>query len=743
MDIGLLLSFIGVLLSVLVSMLAFYRKRKELHNYYSVIWKNSRKIKPKEILGERPCEAYYMKRNVDDLVLNRLESKQNILIIGQPLSGKTRAVYNAFKTSHKKYYVLIPRSVPMPVFQIPTDYFFRKNKVIFIDDLQHYIEKQDNYHLLFRQAQLKDLPIIAACHSGKEFTKVKNKLTEQNLNIDIIFGTGVAEVEKISADTGKQVAEKLGMKWDNVKFNGTIGSIFMRLSEMERRFDTCDVIEKTVLRVLRNLYFAGIYDDNNIIRTGWIKIAAAKHELEAKEFEWAGWLKSLEEKEFIKVMPGSKVWVEDAYLEHVVKPEADTPILEIFHNAVDTFNDDPEVLQLAGETIYGYALDDPQFLEYMNLAISAFNRELDLIKDTDQINQLKKVKHSLGQAHWSLSQSLDTLENSGLAIKYYNELLEYVTRQRDPYEYARLKMKIGDAYKFRSFVGSISENCLNSISAYKEALEIFTIESNPLDLAKTYNDLGNAYGLLGESGDPIINCKRALEAFSEARKVRDKTGYPPNDSFTKFNTANTFMFLSAFEEKEKNLNEAIKLFKEYLNSESTQKSARNKGGTLNNMGYAYMLLAGAADKKDNLLKALELFEKAHKIRTKDQMPIDYTETMCNVGETYKYLSEVEDEETNLFKAKDALEEALKLEEISKHPMQYSTLKYTLGNVILRLAALSGGKQNGLNFDSGMKYLQESCDVVKGYSDSRYDMIMDEIEQIKSDPGNQKPGSAVI
>jgi len=734
MEIGLLLSFIGLFLSVMLSLLAFYRKRKELYNYYSVIWKSSRKLSPKEILGERPCEDFYMKRNVDELVLNRIESKQNILIIGQPLSGKTRAVYNAFKNAAKKYYVLIPRSVPMPVFQIPTDYFFRKNKVIFIDDLQHYIEKQDNYHLLFRQAQLKNLPIIAACHSGKEFTKVKNKLTEQNLNIDILFGSGVAEVEKISADTGKQVAEKLGMKWDSIKFNGTIGSIFMRLSEMERRFDTGDIIEKTILRVLRNLYLSGIYDDNNIMRTDWIKKAAARHELSAKEFEWAGWLKSLEEKEFLKVLPGAKIWAEDAYLEHVVKPEAEAPLLDIFHTAIETFKDDPEVLQLVGETIYDYALDDPQFLEFMNLAISAFSRELELLSGTDKINQLKKVKYSLGQAYFNLSQSLDTLENSRLAITYFNELLVHVTRDADPYEYARIKMKLGDAYRFLSFVDDIGTNCRNAISSYNEALEIFTIETNPLDLAITYNNLGSACGLLAESGDPVENCKRSLEAFSEARKVRDKTGYPPNDAFTKFNTANTFMYLSGFEEKEKNLLEAIKLYNEYLNSEAIRKSARNRGGTLNNMGYAYMLLAGAVNRKENLLKALEIFDEALKIRNKEQMPIDYTETMCNIGETYKYLSEVENEEMNLLRAKDALDEALTLPEIEKHPMTYSTIRYTLGSVILDLAAISGGKRDGVNIDSGMKQLTEAADAAKGYSEAHYTMIVEEIKKRKAQHG---------
>lgn len=734
MEIGLILSFIGLALSIMLSLLAFYRKRRELYNYYSVIWKNTRKLSPKEILGERPCEEYYMERSVDELIQNKLEAKQNILIVGQPLSGKTRAVYNAFKNTGKKHFVLIPRSVPMPVFQIPTDYFFRKNKIIFIDDLQHYIEKQDNYHLLFRQAQLKNLPVIAACHSGKEFTKVKNKLTEQNLNIDIIFGSGVAEVEKISADTGKQVAEKLGMKWDSIKFNGTIGSIFMRLSEMERRFDTCDIIEKTVLRVLRNLYVAGIYDDNYIIRTDWIKKAAARYELSAKEFEWAGWLKSLEEKEFLKVLPGSRIWVEDAYLEHVVKPEADTPIFDILQSAVETFYDDPEVLQFAGETIYDYALDDPLFLEYMTLAIKAFKRELELLSGTNRVNQLKKVKNSLGQAYFNLSQSLDTRENSRLSITYYNELFDHVTRENDPFEYARIKMKIGDSYKFLSFVDGIGENCRNAISAYNEALEIFTIDSNPLDLAQTYNSLGSAYGLMSESGDAIENCKRSLEAFSEARRVRDKTGYPPHDAFTKFNTANTYMYLSGFEEKEKNLLEAIKLFNEYLNSDAIRKSARNTGGTLNNMGYAYMLLAGAVNKKENLKKSLEIFEKALLIRTREQMPIDYTETMCNIGEVYMYLSEVEDEEMNLLKAKDALEDALRLEEIDKHPMTYSTLKYTLGKVILKLSAISDGSYGMLDYESGMKQLQDASDAVKGYSDSHFKMIQEEIEKSKNEYG---------
>ncbi|HWA07660.1 MAG TPA: hypothetical protein VG961_14005, partial [Ignavibacteria bacterium] len=102
-----------------------------------------------------------------------------------------------------------------------------------------------------------------------------------------------------------------------------------------------------------------------------------------------------------------------------------------------------------------------------------------------------------------------------------------------------------------------------------------------------------------------------------------------------------------------------------------------------------------------------------------------------IGEAYKFLSEVEDEEMNLLKAKDAIDEALTLREIEKHPMTYSTLKFTLGSVILNLSKLYGNKQDGLSFDTGMKQLQEASDAVKGYSESHYCMIMDEIEKRKT------------
>ena len=276
MDLTIILTILGIAATLIAPAAGYILKlRKEYKNYYSIIWKSSKNLKAKDLLGERPYEEFYFERNIDNLLARSLERKRNILIVGPPLSGKTRAIFNSLKQLKDPVHVLVPRSVQMTTFQFPKDFIFWKPKMIFIDDLQYYIERQDSFHLFFREAKERNIPIAATCHSGREFKKVKNKLIEQNLDLDIIFGEDIIELDKISADEGKLVAEKLGMKWDTVKFNGTIGSIFMRLSEMERRFDNCDNIEKTILRSLRNLYKSGIYEENSIFRVEWIKKAAS------------------------------------------------------------------------------------------------------------------------------------------------------------------------------------------------------------------------------------------------------------------------------------------------------------------------------------------------------------------------------------------------------------------------------------------------------------------------------------
>jgi len=712
LDITLILSVIGLGLSILLPLLAFYRKRKELSNYYSLIWKNSKRIKSKDLLGERPFMDYYLERDTDNIISRAIERRRNILIVGPPLSGKTRAVYNCLKKLKKSVKLLVPRSVPIPVFSIPTAYIFWKRKLIFIDDLQYYIERQDSFHLLFREAKKREIPIVATCHSGREFKKVKNKLIEQNLDIDSIFGEDITELQKVPGDVGKEVAHKLGLDWDNVKFNGTIGSIFMRLREMERRFEDSDTVEKTILFALRNLYLSGIYEDNSMYKLEWIKKAAKKYELEGRDFEWTGWLKSLEEKEFTKIHRRNMVWAEDAYLEYVVKPGADISTLEVFEDIITIFEDDPKVLQMAGERAFDLGIVDVQVAEYMKTSIEAFKKVLKLLEDSKTAHEYIKAQNYLGHAYWSLAKVQDTMENCRESISYFNETLKHININSNPVEYASIKNRIGNTYTVFAEVENKEENCLTAIAAYNEALKVFTYGSHPQEYARAHNNLGGAYLILAEVRDSKENYKKAVTSFIEALKVRTAAEYPKYFALTKNNIGNTYARLADIEDPEENLKKAVEAYEDILKIHSKEKSPLQYGLTMNNIGNAYSLLAMIKDKKINCEKAISAFEKSLEVRKPEQLPVQYANTMFNLGDAYLVQSEINDDPEILDKAINSFTEALTIRTKDKYPYQYAEVMFGLGRGYIKLAGIEDKTENyhrGIKaFDEALGFFTESA-----------------------------------
>ena len=729
MDLTLLLALVGIIVTAIVPFIGYiYKSRKEFKNYYSVIWKNSSKLKAKDLLGERPYEEYYHERSIDSFLARTLERKRNTLIIGPPLSGKTRAAYNSLKKLKKSPNVLVPRSVNMSSFQLPKDYMFWKDKLIFIDDLQYYVEKQDSYHMLFRTAKEKNIPLVATCHSGREFKKVKNRLIEHNLDLDIIFGEDVFELEKISLDEGKKIAEKLQMKWDKVKFNGTIGSIFMRLSEMERRYDQCSNIEKTILLALRNLYLCGVYNDNSIFNIEWIKKLAGKYELEGKDFEWTGWLKSLEDKEFVKAARRNKIWAEDAYLEYIVKPETQSSNTDVFEEVIGVFSDEPQVLLMLGERVYDTGTVDVEISDYMKLSIKAFEKIIAKInKQEDELTYLK-AQNYLGQSYWSLSRVENTLDNCRKSILFYNEVLKSLSPEQNPAEYAKIKNRIGNTFTAFAEVENKAENCKTAIDAYHDALRIFTLESDPQEYARVSNNLGGAYLILAEVTEPAVNYHKAARWFNESLKVRSLEDNPKNFATSKNNLANTYARLSEIEDTQGNLEKAIKCYEDVLKISTKEKNPLHYGLTLNNIGNAYSLLAVKKDKKLNSEKAVDAFEKALEARTIDKTPVLYANTMFNLGDAYLVLSEVEDKAENLDKAIESFIESLKVRTASDYPYQHAEVQFDLGRAYVRLAEIEDKSEN---YNKGIKAFDEALKIFTEESSPKvFEMIQQEIRRAK-------------
>lgn len=722
MDLTLILTIIGVIISILIPLTGFfYKSRKDLKNSYSLIWKSSSSLKPKDLLNERPFDEYYFERSVDSLLSASIQNKNNSLVVGPPLSGKTRAVYNALKSQQKSIDILAARNVALTDFHLPVDLRFWRNKIIFIDDFQNFIEKQDNFIQLFKTAKEKNIPVVVTCHSGKEFIKVRNKLIENNTDIEMLFGENIIKLNKISIEEGKQIAGNLNLKWDSIKFNGTIGSIFMKLSEMQRRYDQCDTVEKTILLSLRELYLAGIFLDNCNFKTEWIKKYAQKYELSGKDFEWKGWFKNLEEKEFLQTTNRNFIWAEDAYLEYIIKPEADSSSSELIEDVIEIFKDNTDVLQMAGERAYDTGLTSINISDYLKLSIDAFRKILDLNVQLNEQLFIKANKY-IGMSYWSLSKVENSKENCLNSFRHYNKILENPGINLNPYEYATIQNKIGNTLTTLAESENRIENCKAAINSFTEALTVFTLKDYPGEYAQANSNMGAAYLILSLSENAPENLKTATEYFEKALKIRTVKDNPLGFAFTKNNIGNTYANLSQIENREKNLELALECYNDIVEIYKKEKFPLQYGFAMNNIGNVYSLLAYIRDRKENFLKAIGYYEKALEVRTMDNAPVQFAATVFNLGEVYLQLYEDENNTDYLHKAIGCFEDANKV-----NPQQ--KIYFLLGKAYLMLS-YSEDKQ--INFEKSMKAFNRSAENLnESELKLKKEEILREIEELKN------------
>lgn len=728
MDIALIITICGIILTALIPLTGYLLKtRRELRNYYSVIWKKSSSLKSKDILGERPYNEYYYQRKEDINLRRQIERRHNVLLIGPPLMGKSRAVFEQLKSLQKKVDVLIPRCVSMPHFLFPKDFKFWKKKTIFIDDLQYYIEKQDNYHLLFRYAKENNINIIATCHSGQQFKKVKNKMIEQSIDIDNLFGENIIEYEKITPETGSEIAGKLGIKRDKVKFNGTIGSIFMRLSEMERRFDGCSNIEKTIMHAIRMMYITGLYSDNSIYSLEWIKITAGRHELAGKDFEWMGWLKSLEGKEFIKIMRRDKIRAEDAYLEYIVKSEIHQEDVDVFNEMIVIYKDVPDALLIIGKRAYDTGCVDINIAAYMKAVIKSCGLALGKLSEDDSASRFKAFDFT-GSAYWTLSRVEDISANNIKALHYYSEALKLTDKNNSPYEYARLINKIASSYSSLATMQDIEKNCEEAIRLSKEALEFFTLSDYPVEYSQSSNNLGSIYQILAGFKEPAKNLKLAVGHLQNSLIVRTPEQYPREYGHSYNNLGNTFSMLSEIEDKEANLKLALECYNNCLRVSPKEKDHLGYGLALTNLGNTYSWLAEIRDTEKNCAKAIELLEKALEVRTPDRFPMQYATVQYSLGYAYLTLAGYNKDPEICFKAIDAFEESLSIKTINVHPEHFALNQAGLGDTYIILAQ---AEDKSKNYEKALAAYDEALKVCReGNFPGIYTLVNSRISKAK-------------
>ena len=123
-------------------------------------------IRADEKQGFNP-DFYLTRANLDDTLLKRLSAFKSAIIIGKPLAGKTRAVYQLAKNELANTTFVLPSvdfSLDNPI-ELPTN----TEKSIFVfDDIDNYVNNYDEQSLLkhFRKV-LQGNSIVATCQKAK------------------------------------------------------------------------------------------------------------------------------------------------------------------------------------------------------------------------------------------------------------------------------------------------------------------------------------------------------------------------------------------------------------------------------------------------------------------------------------------------------------------------------------------------------------------------------------------------
>lgn len=584
-------------------------------------------------------------------------------MVGRPLSGKTRAVYEVLKKLEESCFVIKPRPINIEIdkFRLPIIPGNRK-KVLFLDDLHIFAEKE-NFDYLFEMARKNNLIIVATCRSGFEYDLLETKLPD-NLTIECIFDR-IVTYDRISESEAQLIASDLELDWEDIEFDGTIGSLLLKLGPMKKRYKDLPPEEKDILRVLKSLYCAGISEEGQLFLADTILTFTKAKGIINNKNELNHLLKSLISREFIENPSENLYRAEEVYLEKIFDYEVRTGRTSILDEIMSIFSHNTDVLVKAALKSYSLGLVKLNKYTYIKMSIAGYEKALSARTFDELPFQYAEIQNHLGNAYLDLAEVEQKENNIISAIKAYQEALKIRTLEEFPAQYSQTQNNLGAAYWSLSNVEKRGNNINKAIKAYEEALKIRTLEEFPIQYAATQNNLGIAYSDLALLDDRKNNIIKAIKAHEEALKIRTLTEFPIQYAQTQNNLGTAYCDLAEIEDKKNNIYRAINACEEALKIRTFEKLPVQYALTQNNMGVAYSDLSTVEDRKNNTNKAIAAYEEALKVRTLEEFPIQHAQTMANLGTAHWNLAEVEDRNSNLNKAISAYEEVLKIYENEK------------------------------------------------------------------------------
>ncbi|TET06172.1 MAG: tetratricopeptide repeat protein [Candidatus Atribacteria bacterium] len=534
--IGIILGILGIIVTIGVT-IYFYRKSDEyyenlkIRNQYSV-WKKSSKLIPQDIFGNDYYryneKIHYHYSKINNQIEEKISKGENILLIGRPLSGKTRAIYENLRKL-KNYKVLIPKSSINFRNAIAPKY--RKDKkIIVLDNLHNLIKSKDislqkddaliNY---ISELRKNDINIIASCQSGVEFEIVCQKI---DITLIVDSKENILYMPEYELVEAKKIAEEEFNATVPDTFDKTIGSLILPLQTMQNRYNDLDAYAKNILAAIKMLYIAGIYDKEGLFLVDRVK--ALYEKLSLNGFNFQNYLKELIKNEFIeKIIERQKIRARDVYLNYIVDTGLEN-LIDNFNYIISNFKDDSEALFLCARKAYDFwtVQTIKNRIDFLQISISTYNEALKFFSQKNNPTYYATAQHNIGMAYYDLSGIKDLEFNLKNGINAYYKALKVFTLKDYPQEYAATQNNLGAIFFKYSEIIDKEENLEKAIAAYNEALKVRTLKDYPQDYAQTQHNLGISYYYLAEKKDTETNLNKALISLNKALKVYSPELFP-------------------------------------------------------------------------------------------------------------------------------------------------------------------------------------------------------------------------
>ena len=660
----------------------------ESKRVFSSVWRNSKELESTEILGiDRGSSKfsfcdYYFRRSIDDQFTDIVEeNNKNILLVGRPLVGKTRMIYEWFKNTTKNIRVLIPRKMDLDIEDIflPKNYDSETKKIVLLDDLYDHINFSNFQILIYKLLTANDISIIATCQSDLIYTIVKSYFHQKlKINIESIFS--VIHIDDINKDELEIITKAVEKNLDEINFDGTIGSIFLPLLEMERRYnEDCSRNEILILKSLKIAYLSGIMRGFIFSDYNWlIDIISDYYGTEITLYDLTESIKKLIDMNFIRKM-GNMFSIEIAYINNIIEKEKIKPTINDFLRISQIFDKNPIFLFHVGTQALLYSQSKPSLVsELLNLSINILESALRQIDDNNIEDQ---IIYSIASSYGILAEFENTIENSEKSIRFFNKLLKSLNKKKDPLYYASIMLAIGVCYRNLALTKDTKSNAMKANNAFNSILKMYS-DSYPIPYhpANILSNMGLVYISLIAVERPLEMCLKAIDCYKRGISLINLDDFPDEYGLLYYNLGEAYSHYARIEKSVKNINLGIKSIEETFKVYNKDTSLYDYVLSNYVLSKLYNLLATEENIEDNCKLSFDHLHIAIEYFKNANMPLMFADCLITLASTSTLIYSYSKEDDYFIASNKSLLEAVEILRNNKSLIYLGLALNNLGNL---------------------------------------------------------------